>query len=293
MAKAFSQFCETDNLKSVIIGRWEGYAKVKAYSEILNKRQKKGLYSETQLKQEFDAFRGVLEKYGVEVHVPDYVGKFVFDQLTPRDVAAVIGNKLILCDMANKSRKYEVAGIFPLIEDFTENEPNVIIPPAECLLEAGDIMVDKGRLMVGISNRTNLKGFEWLHDIFGDEMEVVPVFLTIDKSEDVLHLDLTFNPVGENSALIYEEGLNPIPEFMSRDYNLIKVEKDEQQELVTNVLSISKETIISRDHPLCKRVNEEVRKRGIKVEEIQFDGGPATGGSLRCCSLPLIREKES
>lgn len=290
MPKTFSQYYETDTLKSVIIGRWEGYARVKQYSEILNSKQKKNRPSETQLKREFEAFRQVLEKYDVEVQVPDYVGKFVFDQLTPRDVAVVIGNKLILCDMANKSRKYEVAGIFPLIKDFTENEPNVFIPPAECLMEAGDIMVDKRRLMVGISHRTNLEAFEWLHDMFSDKMEVMPIFLTIDESEDVLHLDLTFNPVGENCALIYEGGLNPIPEFMSRDYELIKLEKDEQHELATNILSISKNTVISRDHPLCKRVNEEIKKRGINVEEISFDGAPATGGSLRCCSLPLIRE---
>jgi len=291
MSKSYSQFCETDTLKSVVIGRWEDYGKVKKYSEILNQRQKRDRPTEEELKSEFGGFQKILEKHDVEVLIPDYVGKFVFDQLTPRDVACVIQNKLILCNMANISRKYEVAGIFPLIKDFTGNEPNVLIPPAECLLEGGDIMVDKGRLMVGISHRTNLEGFEWLYKLFSDEMEVVPVFLTIDKDEDVLHLDLTFNPVGENSALIYENGMMTIPDFMARDYDLIKVDKDEQQELVTNVLSISKDTVISRDHPECKRVTKEMEKRGITVEEISFNGGPSTGGSFRCCSLPLIREK--
>lgn len=290
MTKVFSQFNETDPLESVIIGRWKGYRNVEEYTEIVNEDQQKGLPEAEQLRPEFEALRQVLEQNNIDVRVPEYVGKFVYDQLTPRDIAVVIENKMVLCNMAKKSRRYEAAGIFPLIRDFSGEEPDVLLPPPGCLLEGGDIMVDKGRLLVGISQRTNIMGFEWLQQVFGDQLEVVPLQTKKpNDGEQVLHLDCTFNPVGEHSALIYEDGFTSVPEFLKKDYDWIRVSREEQRELATNVLSISQNNVITRNHPQCKRVTSELRNRGIGVEKIPFNGAPATGGSIRCCTLPLIR----
>jgi N-dimethylarginine dimethylaminohydrolase len=290
MPVKFSQYNETDTLKSVIIGRWEGYRRVAGYTELVNADQREGLPYVHQLKPEFEAFRQVLENYGIEVLIPGYVGKFVYDQLTPRDIAVVINDKLVLCNMVKKSRRYEAAGIFPLIPNFSGDEPDVLIPPSGCLLEGGDIMVDKGRILVGISQRTNEAGYRWLQKVFGDQLEIVPVYTK--KPEDdvqVLHLDCTFNPVGRHHALIYVEGFTRVPDCLKTDYQWIRISKEEQRALATNVLSLSEDVVIARDHPLCKRVNRVMQDNGISVEEIIFDGAPSTGGSLRCCSLPLVR----
>lgn len=290
MPKTFSQFNETDPLQSVIIGRWKGYRKVEAYVERVNVEQQKGLPTTQELQPEFEQFQQVLEKNGVEVLIPEYVGKFVYDQLTPRDTAVVIGNKLVLCNMVKNSRKYECAGIFPLIAGYAGREPDVLIPPADCLLEGGDIIVDKGRILVGISQRTNLPGFQWLQQTFGNDFEVVAVHTRqLEEGENVLHLDCAFNPVGHNLALIYEEGFKAIPDSLIDDYEWIKVNQEEQQALATNVLSISNQIVIARDHPHCKRITHLLQKQGIKVEEVKFDGAPSTGGSFRCCSMPLVR----
>ncbi len=289
MKRTFSQFNETDTLKTVIIGRWEGFHEDETYSNVLDEQRENP--STDQLKTEFEAFQKALEDNGVEVLIPEYIGKFMYDQLTPRDIATVIGNQIVFCNMAKRSRKYEIAGIFPLIRDFTGDKPVVNIAPVDCLLEGGDIMVDRGRIIVGLSQRTNMKGYEWLLNTFTDRMEVIPVYLTdIKKDENILHLDCAFNPVGENSALVYMDGIKPIPNFFEKEYDLIKINKEEQQALATNVFSISKDLVIARDHPQSKRAVAEMRKRGIEVIEIPFDGAPSTGGSFRCCTLPLIRE---
>jgi len=289
MKRTFSQFNETDTLKTVIIGRWEGFHEDETYSNVLDEQRENP--STDQLKTEFEAFQKALEDNGVEVLIPEYIGKFMYDQLTPRDIATVIGNQIVFCNMAKRSRKYEIAGIFPLIRDFTGDKPVVNIAPVDCLLEGGDIMVDRGRIIVGLSQRTNMKGYEWLLNTFTDRMEVIPVYLTdIKKDENILHLDCAFNPVGENSALVYMNGIKPIPNFFEKEYDLIKINKEEQQALATNVFSISKDLVIARDHPQSKRAVAEMRKRGIEVIEIPFDGAPSTGGSFRCCTLPLIRE---
>jgi len=193
-------------------------------------------------------------------------------------------------NMARSSRRYEIAGIFKYLQNRGGNEPNILLPrPHDALLEGGDIAVDKGRVFVGISQRTNPAGFEFLKKEF-PEFVVIPVYCRkLGEGENVLHLDCTFNPVGENHCLIYPEGFSDIPDEI-RDYDWIEVTREEQAVLATNVLSIHRNLVISRNHPTCRRANQEMRKAGIEVIELDFNGAPATGGSFRCCTLPLVRD---
>lgn len=289
--ETLSQYNETDTLKKVIVGRYEGYRRISAYTELVNEAQKKCLPDFEVLEREFEQYRQVLRDAGVEVLVPDYVGKFVYDQLTPRDIGIVIGNRFLICNMVKKSRRYECAGIFRFIDEESSYEPNIIIPDSPtCFIEGGDVIVDKGKIWVGISQRTNEEGFNFLAQTFGDDFEVIPVYAkALDEGENVLHLDCMFNPVGENHALIYKDGFKEIPPQIEQTYQWIEVNQQEQQALATNVLSLSKNTVISRNHPNCRRVNHLMRAIGLEVIEIEFNGAPATGGSFRCCSLPLQR----
>ena len=223
--------------------------------------------------------------------IPDYVGKFVYDQLTPRDIGVTIGHKFLICPVVKASRRYEVAGIFRHILAMGGDEPTILLPPdPEILLEGGDIIVDKNCIFVGISQRSNEAGVTYLTHQFRDKFTVVPVQCRrLEEGENVLHLDCTFNPVGQNMALIYVDGFEDIPDEIQQ-YEWIEIDKEEQKHLATNVLSLDQKTVISRNHPACVRVNEEMRKRGLQVIELPFDAAPSTGGSFRCCSLPLVRE---
>jgi N-dimethylarginine dimethylaminohydrolase len=95
-------------------------------------------------------------------------------------------------------------------------------------------------------------------------------------------------PVGQRSALIYAAGLAEVPAAIADQYDLIEVTKAEQQLLATNVLSISPTQVIART--CATRVNTALRQRGLEVIELPFDDPPKTGGSFRCCSLPLWRD---
>lgn len=291
MPDTLKQFNETDKLKKVVIGRWEDYCSDRSYVEIVNEEQKKGLPDTRELSPEFQAFKHALEDHGVEVLVPEYVGKFVYDQLTPRDIGITIGEKFVVCNMVKKSRRYEVTGIFPFINAMHGDEPSILVPDNGVLLEGGDIIVDKGHIFAGISQRTNEAGFEFLKKHFGSGFSVVPVYCqSLSEGENVLHLDCTFNPVGENHALIYIDGFRDVPKEIKEHYHLIEVSSAEQAELATNVISLDKTTVISRDHEACHRVNNKMRDAGITVIELPFNGAPSTGGSFRCCTLPLVRD---
>lgn len=287
----FHQFSETAPLRRVIIGRYRGYRAHPAYQEIVNEEQKKGLPTEEELAPEFQAFRQALEAEGVEVLEPRYVGKFVYDQLTPRDIGMVIEKRFLMCNMRYASRRYEVVGVFPYILAESHDEPNILIPDhPEALLEGGDILMDKGALFVGLSQRTNEAGLKYLQHSFGGALEVIPVHCkALEEGENVLHLDCTFNPVGHQHCLIYPDGFRKIPSFIKERYEWIEVTREEQAALATNVLSVNPGTVISRDHAVCQRVNDAMRQIGLRVIELPFNGAPATGGSFRCCSLPLER----
>lgn len=290
-----TEFCchnEADVLRRVIIGSWEGYRQSEFYIEKVNAVQEQmAAPARDLLKDELEGFKSVLESMGVEVLVPRRVGKIVYDQLTPRDIGVVIGDRFVLCNMRKQSRRYECVGIFDLIMHYDLSEPNILIPPADCFIEGGDVIVDKQTIYIGISERTNRQAVEFIRKNFGDRFRVVPVTLAPSTEENLyLHLDCVFNPVGKRHALIHAPGIQEVPAELSGDYELIEISAAEQAALCTNVLSLSHEVVISRDHDQCARVNAELRKI-CSVIEVPFNAVPLTGGSLRCSSLPLQRKK--
>lgn len=287
----FCCYNESDTLRTVIIGSSEGYRASEFYVEKVNAVQERlDSPAISALETELNEFGRVLESAGIEVLSPTRVGKIVYDQLTPRDIGVTIGNRFLLCNMAKQSRRYECVGIFNAIFRYDVHEPNILIPPAECLIEGGDVIIDKETIYVGISSRTNRKGFEFIKRHFSDQFEVLSVDLAFSTNQELyLHLDCVFNPVGSRHALIYARGMRKVPELLISNYQLIEISAEEQIELSTNVLSITPDIIISRDHVACSRVNAELRK-SYTVKEITFDAIPCTGGSLRCASLPLHRK---
>jgi len=291
METPFHQYTEYDPLLKVIVGRYQEYARDTAYVERINEDQKKGLPGVDQLRPEFDGLWHVLKDHGIEVLEPANVGPFVYDQLTPRDLGVAIGHRFLLCHMAPKSRRYEAAGIFRFLEHTPAGEPLVVIPDSpEIRIEGGDILIDRERIWVGLSGRTNREGVEWMKRTFGDCFEVIEVPLkSPEEGEDVLHLDCTFNILDRKNAMIYPGGLRSIPAAILQGYELTDVSREEQQALATNFLPLSPDKILTRDHPHCKRVGGLLRNQGRQVIEIPFDAAPATGGSLRCCTLPLFR----
>ncbi|MDX1629956.1 MAG: arginine deiminase family protein, partial [Fulvivirga sp.] len=212
----FSQYNETGKLRKVVIGRCAGYAEDPAYIELVNEDQKKGLPDKILLNREFNLLVKTLMDKGVEVKIPEYVGPFVYDQLTPRDIGVTIKDRFVLCNMVKKSRRYEAAGIFTYLNEMKGKSPAILIPPDnDMLLEGGDIILDENKIFVGISQRTNDRGLKFMEKHFGEFFEFIPVYCkSIEEGENVLHLDCTFNRIGKDIALIFPDGFKEIPKAM-------------------------------------------------------------------------------
>ena len=167
----------------------------------------------------------------------------------------------------------------------------IVRPPSDCVLEGGDVVVlDATTVLVGLNQRSNRRGYEFLRDYLAPRgMTAIPV------PHSQLHLDCCLAPLGLGHLLIHPDSLadNDEPTWRALEpYRWIEVDAVEREHLATNVLSIDPTTVIARNHGSCARVNRELKNRGYRVEEIDFDGVPATGGAFRCASLAMIRSAD-
>jgi N-dimethylarginine dimethylaminohydrolase len=279
---------ETGRLRSVIIGYPDNFHLVEP--AIINETQKQYYFgpnrpTREQVMAELNGYCATLAEHGIEVLQPAPLDG-VPDQLMTRDIGVVIGDTFVITQMAQESRRDEWLGLQAILDQIDPQK--IVRVPDGVVLEGGDVIVDNGRIFIGLSQRTEPAGVQFIASHFPD-FEVIPVPLKqLSDGEDVLHLDCSFLPVGSHHALIYRGGLATIPAAITEQYDLIEVTKAEQQILATNVLSISPTQVISRTK--SSRVNAELRRRGLEVIELPFDDPPKTGGSFRCCSLPLWRD---
>jgi N-dimethylarginine dimethylaminohydrolase len=283
---------EYDALTHVVMGTGLGYHRDKSQVEIVNETQKNtfstGAYpTESSIAREFDGFRQALVDNGAHVYEPKLAPDTVQDQTCPRDIGFVIGDTLVIAAMSVDSRKQEFEGIAHHLDGW---QGKVLRAPDDVALEGGDVIIDQGRLFVGVGQRSNTAGLAFLTAHFGDQYQIVPMpCASLAQGEDVLHLDCTFQPLGLGHALIYPEGITDIPAVITDTYTLIPVDRAEAGALATNIFSIAPGTVIARTARVCARVNKALRTHGYKVIEVPFDLVPGTGGSFRCATMPVRR----
>ena len=278
---------ETSRLQSVIIGLPDNFHLI--LPEVVNETQRRFYFGlehpdRDKIIEEYASFRKCLEQRQVEVFQPT-LEPSVPDQLSPRDIAFVIDETIVLARMAKKSRVNEWRGLKNLLDQLPPHK--VTWPPNDAKIEGGDVIFDRGRIYIGIGQRTTVAGARFVAEKFPQYEVVVTELSKLSDGEDVIHLNCVFAPVGHRSALIYSAGFRIVPECILSDYDLIEVTKSEQELLAPNILSVSPEEVISMQQFV--RLNDELRRRGIEVIEVDFSETIKTGGSFHCGTLPLTR----
>lgn len=242
--------------------------------------------SEAALVAQQDAFTALLTEQGVTVYRPEDAPEM--DQIFPRDIAFVIGDRLVRAHMRKANRRGEYEQIAALIDAI---DTPAIEAPAEAFIEGGDVILHPGYVFVGQSERTNAAGAAFLADSFPD-LEVIPLELvtTDDPHTNVLHLDCAFQPVGSEHALFYADGFRKRPDAiydLFGERNLISLTGEEMYHLMPNIFSVSPTTVVSE--PGFTRINDELRRIGLTVLETPYHEVGKIGGLLRCSTLPLRR----
>jgi N-dimethylarginine dimethylaminohydrolase len=248
------------------------------------------------LKKETELFVNILEKRGVEVYRPnEIVGEDVI-QLYTRDIGFVIDSKYVVANMRLDDRQKEVKSLNYLTSLI--GEENILRPPKGAIIEGGDIVLHDNYVFVGQSYRTNSQGYEFIKKSFPNK-EVIPIKLDYceDAMSNVLHLDCAFQPIGADSAIIYDNGIKGNLDALYDIFfesSLIHISAKERMSafpnnLFTNIFSIDQNTVISEKN--YRHLNENLNKKGIEVIALDYFDSAIQDGLFRCSTLPLYREE--
>lgn len=250
--------------------------------EVINDVQKK--YEDDNIDQELAVkqhrnFEQALRNAGVEIiKLPP--SKDHPEQVFTRDIGFTIGNHLFVSEMANPIRQGEEE----VLAQWLNNNKIVYKNLSLHSIEGGDVIVDGNRVFVGISDRTCKKAIQNLQKELPD-YEIIP----IPFNPKYLHLDCVFNILSSEDALIFPEAFEPkIVNLLSSMYHLIEVSESEQFSMGTNVLSIGQNRVLSL--PVNRDVNYQMKQHGYEVLEVDFSEIIKSGGSFRCCSMPILRQ---
>lgn len=273
-------FCmsEYDVLKRVILCQPQ-YMTIR---EVINETQEhfknEGIHIERALEQHGELVN-TLKENGIEVILLPYHKKYP-EQVFTRDIGFTLGQTIFVAKMATDVR----AGEEDVLKQWLEDEEISYYNLVEERIEGGDVVIDRETIYVGLSNRTDQKAVDQLQRLL-NQFNVIP----IPFKDKYLHLDCIFNVVSPDIALIYPGALTKkYIDFFASRYQLIEVSEEEQFQLGTNVLSIGNKKILSL--PVNKKVNQQLRDHGFQVIEVDITEIIKSGGSFRCCTLPILRE---
>jgi N-dimethylarginine dimethylaminohydrolase len=250
-------------------------------NEIINETQKHFLKENIDIDKavsQHKAFVEALEDNGSEVIHLQPSPEFN-EQVFTRDIGFTIHDQFFVASMNTDVRRGEVKTLKHWLE---ENE----VPYTELLhsIEGGDVLVDEENIWIGVSGRTNQLAIQSLRN------QLTPYTVhELPLREDILHLDCVFTIISSEWALVYPPAFSDGDlETIKKHYNIITVTDEEQFQMGPNVLAIGDGKIISLTQN--QALNKRIRAEGFDVMELDLSEIIKSGGSFRCCTLPLIRE---
>lgn len=202
------------------------------------------------------------------------------EQVFTRDIGFTLGSNLFVSSMGSEIRQGEEKHL----KDNLRKRNIVMQHLAQEKIEGGDVLIDRDTIFVGMSSRTAQNSIEYLRERL-PQYQVV----TIPFDPKYLHLDCVFNILSPTQALVFPGALRKKElELLAKKYELIEVSEEEQFTLGTNVLSIGRKKVFSL--PVNQNVNRALREKGYEVIEVDLSEIIKSGGSFRCCTLPILRE---
>ncbi|WP_408007400.1 dimethylarginine dimethylaminohydrolase family protein [Pseudalkalibacillus sp. A8] len=281
MAVGSSIHCNTEYtaLKKVLMVKPTFMKITKAINETQKHYKETNIDTSLALKQH-EAFVDVLKEHDVEVNeLPP--NPRLHEQVFTRDIAFTIHDQLFISSMGEQVRKDETAILKAWLQEnslpYQEGLPHSI--------EGGDVVIDGSTIWIGKSGRTSFRAIGNLQNRL-PSYRIEPITLR----KDTLHLDCVFNIISEHTALVYP------PAFTEKDlrkikshFDVIPISKEEKFHMGPNVLSIGNKKVISLLQN--DRLNQVMESKGYLILPVDFSEIIKSGGSFRCCTLPLEREQ--
>lgn len=289
-------------------------------------------------KKDLEEFVHILEAEGVTVRRPeclDHVQPYSANgwqslgglyAAMPRDLLLVIGDEIIECPMAWRSRYFEVNAYRPLLteyfrrgarwtaapkpqltDDFYDHEYvelddddwrqlKYVINDSEPTFDAADFIRCGRDIFVQKSHVTNGFGIEWLRRHLGADYTVHELTF---RDTHPMHIDATFMPLAPGKLLINPERVETLPD-MFKTWDILTppppVMPDSHTLYMTskwisiNLLMLDEERIIveRNEEPLIRALKDW----GFKPIPCSFRNFNTFGGSFHCATLDVRRKGE-
>ncbi|CAL8899106.1 N(G),N(G)-dimethylarginine dimethylaminohydrolase [Bacillus pumilus] len=201
------------------------------------------------------------------------------EQVFTRDIGFTIGHTLFVSSMAAPVRQGEEQ----LLKEWAQGTGLKTVTLTNGTIEGGDVLVDQRPVFVGTSTRTNPAAIHELKKELPDH-DIISIHLP----PHILHLDCVMNILSHDEILIYPEAFKKEDlHLLKMHYHLIEISEQEQFTLGPNVLSIGQKKVISLT--INQETNAALTAHGYTVIEVDFSEIIKSGGSFRCCTLPIRR----
>lgn len=261
------------------------YLALKPINKIASDWMDKGEVINTELAMiEHQRLIDIYEAHQVEVEVLEAT-KDLTSMVFARDFGFNLKEGVVIGRFKEEIRRHETE---KYVEKLEELGVPIIARCEEGVVEGGDFwQLDEKTLAIGSLQRSDDVGIENIRK------QLEPLGYTIIKVEsnpNYLHLDMIFNIVGEKIAVTYYDGL---PEFFKKyleenDYDLIHIDEAGVYKHYCNLQALGMNKVISLKSNII--VNEELRKRGMEVIELDSTEILKTGGGAHCMTFPLVRQ---
>jgi N-dimethylarginine dimethylaminohydrolase len=270
-------FSEYDNLARVLVCQPD-FMRI---SEVINETQRHFAAENIDVDLavvQHQNFVRTMQENGAEVMMLQPLEKYP-EQVFTRDIGFTLGQTVFVSEMGQDIRQGEEG----VLKQWLEVQGYPMHSLKGHRIEGGDVIIDRNTIFVGVSDRTCKLAIEQLQKLL-PAFQVIPLPI----NEKYLHLDCVFNILSETEALIFSDAFGDQElRILRKRYDLIEVTEKEQFTMGTNVLSIGNKKIISL--PVNQDVNSQMRNRGYEVLEVDITEIIKSGGSFRCCTMPILR----
>jgi glycine amidinotransferase len=289
-------------------------------------------------RRELDEFAHILEEEGVIVRRPEPIPqRTTYSTLDwsstgmyaamPRDALLVVGDDIIECPMAWRSRYYESLAYRPLLkeyfrggakwsagpkpeltdaqfdQDWTDGSshggaedggsPRLVVTEFEPTFDAADFTRVGRDIIAQKSNVTNAFGIEWLRRHLGDDYRI-----HVFEFEDThpMHIDATLVPMAPGKLLINPERVPKVPDLF-KDWDVMAapapVLPDAHPLYMTSKWINMNILMLDEDRVIVERQDEPMiqamKNFGFTPILCNFRNFNSFGGSFHCATLDVRR----
>ncbi|MFF6780658.1 amidinotransferase [Streptomyces sp. NPDC012510] len=283
-------------------------------------------------RRELEEFVRILKGEGVTVRRPqpipqnqtystlDWASTGLYAAM-PRDALLVVGNEIIECPMAWRSRYYESLAYRPLLKEYfrsgarwsagpkpeltddqfdlewtdpgQDGPTRLVVTEFEPTFDAADFTRLGRDIIAQRSNVTNDFGIEWLRRHLGDEYQIHVLEF---NDRHPMHIDATLVPLAPGKLLIHPERVTEVPDLFKR-WDVLRAPKpvipDSHPLYMTskwlnmNILMLDEQRVIveREDEPMIKAM----KQFGFTPIPCSFRHFNSFGGSFHCATLDIRR----